>query len=147
MTTIVLALATVVTMAVVIYLNVRLNNHEVDTRLGIEGLNTKYDKISQIDESIDKDLDEVELQVAAQHDDIADIVSKLEGIVKDIERLNERSDADHKDLVDIRNRYVLYRDPIIPEERDTVTDQNKECDELAEKVRSILKNYEVMRDE
>lgn len=111
---IVLAVATMVMMAVVIYLNVRLNNHEADTNLEIEDLKNRYDKISQIDDSIDKDLDGVELQVAKQHDDIADIISKLESITKDIEKLNERTEVDHKNLVDIRQRYILYKEPTVP---------------------------------
>lgn len=111
---IVLGIATMVMMAVVIYLNVRLNNHEADTNLEIEGLNTKYDRIEKMDEAIDKDLDGVELQVAKQHDDIADIISKLESITKDIEKLNERTEVDHKNLVDIRQRYILYKEPTVP---------------------------------
>lgn len=111
---IVLAIATMVMMAVVIYLNVRLNNHEADTNLEIEGLKTKYDHIEKLDEAIDKDLDGVELQVAKQHDDIADIISKLESITKDIEKLNERTEVDHKNLVDIRQRYILYKEPTVP---------------------------------
>ena len=111
---IVLGIATMVMMAVVIYLNVRLNNHEADTNLEIEELKTKYDHIEKMDEAIDKDLDGVELQVAKQHDDIADIISKLESITKDIEKLNERTEVDHKNLVDIRQRYILYKEPTVP---------------------------------
>ena len=104
---IVLGIATMVMMAVVIYLNVRLNNHEADTNLEIEGLKTKYDHIEKMDEAIDNGLDLAEMQ-------INEITAKLEEIAKDIKRLDERSDADHKNLVDVRRRYVLYKEPTVP---------------------------------
>jgi len=104
---IVLGIATMVMMAVVIYLNVRLNNHEADTNLEIEELKTKYDHIEKLDESIDSDLDSAEMH-------INEITARLEEIAKDIKRLDERSDADHKNLVDIRQRYILYKEPTVP---------------------------------
>lgn len=100
---IVLGIATVVMMGVVIYLNVRLNNHEADTNLEIESLKTKYGYIEKLDESIDSDLDSAEMH-------INEITARLEEIAKDIKRLDERTDADHKNLVDIRRRYVLFRE-------------------------------------
>jgi len=104
---IVLGIATMVMMVVVIYLNVRLNNHEADTNLEIEELKTKYDHIEKLDESIDSDLDSAEMQ-------INEITAKLEEIAKDIKRLDERTEVDHKNLVDIRERYILFRTPITP---------------------------------
>ena len=109
---IVLAIATLVMMAVVIYLNIRLNNHEADTNLEIEGLKTKYDHIKKLDESIDSDLDSAEMKIATNKDSIEEITAKLEEIAKDIKRLDERSDADHKNLVDIRRRYINFRTPV-----------------------------------
>lgn len=117
---IVLGIATMVMMAVVIYLNVRLNNHEADTNLEIEGLKTKYGYIKKLDESIDNDLDLAEMKIAFNKDSIEEITARLEEIVKDIKRLDERSDADHKNLVDIRERYILFRTPTAPAENSGV---------------------------
>lgn len=95
---IVLGIATVVMMGVVIYLNVRLNNHEADTNLEIESLNTKYDYIEKLDESIDSDLDSAEMQ-------INEITAKLEKITADIRRI----DHDEKE---IRRYYFNFREPM-----------------------------------
>ena len=111
---IVLGIATMVMMAVIIYLNVRLNNHEADTNLEIEELKTKYDHIEKMDEAIDKGLDLAEMRITSNEDSIKEIIAKLEEIAKDIKRLDERSDADHKNLVDIRQRYILYKEPTVP---------------------------------
>ncbi len=111
---IVLGIATVVMMGVVIYLNVRLNNHEADTNLEIEGLKTKYGYIEKLDESIDNGLDLAEMQIATNNDSIKDITARLEEIAKDIKRLDERTEVDHKNLVDIRTRYILYKEPTVP---------------------------------
>ena len=111
---IVLGIATMVMMAVVIYLNVRLNNHEADTNLEIEVLKTKYDHIEKLDKSIDSDLDLAEMQIATNNDSIKDITARLEEIAKDIKRLDERTEVDHKNLVDIRQRYILYKEPTVP---------------------------------
>lgn len=104
---IVLGIATMVMMGVVIYLNVRLNNHEADTNLEIESLKTKYGYIEKLDESIDSDLDSAEMH-------INEITARLEEIAKDIKRLDERTEVDHKNLVDIRRRYVLFKEPNVP---------------------------------
>ena len=95
---IVLGIATMVMMGVVIYLNVRLNNHEADTNLEIEGLKTKYDHIEKLDESIDSDLDSAEMQ-------INEITAKLEKITADIRRI----DHDEKE---IRRYYFNFREPM-----------------------------------
>lgn len=46
--------------------------------------------------------------------EIRAIIRRLEEIAKDINELDERTEADHKNLVDIRQRYVLWREPIVP---------------------------------
>lgn len=111
---IVLGIATMVMMAVVIYLNVRLNNHEADTNLEIESLKTKHDHLEKLDEAIDNGLDLAEMQIATNNDSIKDITARLEEIAKDIKRLDERTEVDHKNLVDIRTRYILYKEPTVP---------------------------------
>ena len=111
---IVLGIATMVMMAVVIYLNVRLNNHEADTNLEIEGLKTKYDHLEKLDGAIDNGLDLAGMQIATNNDSIKEITAKLEEIAKDIKRLDERTEVDHKNLVDIRTRYILYKEPTVP---------------------------------
>ena len=97
---IVLGIATMVMMAVIIYLNVRLNNHEADTNLEIEELKTKYDRIEKLDEAIDNGLDLAEMQ-------IKEITARLEEITADIHRI----DHDEKD---IRKYYMYYREPSHP---------------------------------
>ena len=97
---IVLGIATMVMMAVIIYLNVRLNNHEADTNLEIEDLKTKYDRIEKLDEAIDNGLDLAEMQ-------IKEITARLEEITADIHRI------DH-DETEIRKYYINYRMPSHP---------------------------------
>lgn len=104
---IVLGIATIVMMAVVIYLNVRLNNHEADTNLEIEELKTKYDHIEKMDEAIDKGLDLAEMRITSNEDSIKEIISKLEEITADIRRI------DH-DETEIRKYYINYRMPSHP---------------------------------
>ena len=104
---IVLGIATIVMMAVVIYLNVRLNNHEADTNLEIEELKTKYDHIEKMDEAIDKGLDLAEMRIPSNEDSIKEIISKLEEITADIRRI------DH-DETEIRKYYINYRMPSHP---------------------------------
>lgn len=117
---IVLGIATMVMMGVVIYLNVRLNNHEADTNHEIEGLKTKFDHLEKLDGAIDNGLDLAEMQIVTNNDSIKDITARLEEIAKDIKRLDERTDADHKNLVDIRERYILFRTPTTPAENSGV---------------------------
>lgn len=45
---------------------------------------------------------------------IKEITARLEEIAKDIKRLDERTEVDHKNLVDIRQRYILYKEPTVP---------------------------------
>lgn len=104
---IVLGIATMVMMAVVIYLNIRLNNHEADTNLEIEELKTKYDHIEKMDEAIDKGLDLAEMRITSNEDSIKEIISKLEEITADIHRI------DH-DETEIRKYYINYRMPSHP---------------------------------
>ena len=102
---IVLGIATMVMMAVVIYLNVRLNNHEADTNLEIEELKTKYDHIEKMDEAIDNDLDLAEMRITSNEDSIKEIISALEKITADIRRI----DHDEKE---IRRYYFNFREPM-----------------------------------
>ena len=104
---IVLGIATMVMMAVIIYLNVRLNNHEADTNLEIEELKTKYGYIKKLDESIDSDLDSAEMKIATNKDSIEEITARLEEITADIHRI------DH-DENEIRKYYINYRMPSHP---------------------------------
>ena len=58
------------------------------------------------------DLDRIEMQTAKANDEINDILKKLNAIAEDIGRLDAMTKRDHSDLVDIRERYLLWREPV-----------------------------------
>ena len=58
------------------------------------------------------DLDEVEQKFAEANAEIEKIFARLEEIADDIGRLDEMQKQDRRDLVDIRQRYILFRQPL-----------------------------------
>lgn len=56
-------------------------------------------------------LERVDMQTAKQQDEINEIIKRLNAIAEDIKRLDETQTRDHSDLVDIRERYILWREP------------------------------------
>ena len=46
--------------------------------------------------------------------EIDQIIARMDQIVADIAELNKEHISDHRDLVDIRQRYILYREPSHP---------------------------------
>ena len=63
---------------------------------------------------MDKDLDKLEVQSSYNEEAINKIIKQFEDITKDIKRLDELTKADHNNLVDIRQRYILWREPGLP---------------------------------
>lgn len=53
---------------------------------------------------------------AIEHYDseIDQIIDRMDQIVADIAELNKEHISDHRDLIDIRQRYILYREPLHP---------------------------------
>lgn len=58
------------------------------------------------------ELNNIETQVAKANDEINSILARLDDIAKDIGRLDALTTRDHRDLVDVRERYVLWREPV-----------------------------------
>ena len=46
--------------------------------------------------------------------EIDQIIDRMDQIVADIAELNKEHISDHRDLIDIRQRYILYREPSHP---------------------------------
>lgn len=74
------------------------------------------DKLTARIDQMDKDLDKCELKmnenpVDDKSDEIEEIHKKMKEITDDIARLDALTNRDHLDLVDIRERYVLWREP------------------------------------
>lgn len=70
-----------------------------------------FDKYSERMDEIDRDLDKCELKVNDHDKDIELILNNLYSIIRDIHELDEQVTRDHANLVDIRERYVLWREP------------------------------------
>ena len=71
-----------------------------------------FEKYSARMDEIDRDLDRCELRVNGYDEEIEKVVERLNAIADDFERLDAQVQRDHLDLVDIRERYVLYREPV-----------------------------------
>lgn len=59
-------------------------------------------------------VDRYDERLDEKDDEIKMIISRLDQIVADIAELNKEHISDHRDLVDIRQRYILYREPKHP---------------------------------
>lgn len=58
------------------------------------------------------ELDEVEQKFTEANAEIEKILARIEEIADDIGRLDEMQKQDRRDLVDIRQRYILFRQPL-----------------------------------
>lgn len=58
------------------------------------------------------ELDNIEAMAVKANDEIEKIFARLEEIADDIGRLDEMQKQDRRDLVDIRQRYILFRQPL-----------------------------------
>lgn len=100
MTNIIMAIAIVVLTAAICI----LTKKQIDVEKELDIMATK---------PIEKpDLDEVERKFAEANAEIEKIFARLEEIADDIGRLDEMQKQDRRDLVDIRQRYVLFRQPL-----------------------------------
>ena len=57
------------------------------------------------------ELDNIEAMAIKANDEINSILARLDDIAKDLGRLDALTTTDHKNLVDIRERYILWREP------------------------------------
>lgn len=100
MTNIIMAIAIVALTAVICV----LTKKQIDVEKELDIMATK---------PIEKpDLDEVEQKFTEANAEIEKIFARLEEIADDIGRLDALTDTDHKNLVDIRERYILWREPV-----------------------------------
>lgn len=59
-------------------------------------------------------IDRYDERLDEKDDEIKMIISRLDQITADIAELNKEHISDRRDLVDIRQRYILYREPKHP---------------------------------
>lgn len=98
---------------VIMHLRVKeLEDSDTDKR--VENLINVAKAQNKTISEMDKDLDKLEVQSSYNEEAIEKIVKQLEDITKDIKRLDELTEKDHKNLVDIRQRYILWREPGTP---------------------------------
>lgn len=64
-----------------------------------------------VDQRIDNIITIHNATVEHYDDEIDQIIARMDQIVADIAELNKENISDHRDLVDIRQRYILYREP------------------------------------
>lgn len=90
-----------------------------ETQLRQIGADTTAQKM--IDQRIDNiitahnaTIDRYDERLDEKDDEVKMITSRLDQIVADIAELNKEHISDHRDLVDIRQRYILYREPKHP---------------------------------
>lgn len=76
-------------------------------------LHTKYKLIEEeLDEMAASGTTSLEKKASEANDEIETIIRRLEEITDDIGRLDQLTKKDHSDLVDIRERYILWREPV-----------------------------------
>ncbi len=81
-------------------------------------LHTKYKLIEEeLDEMTASGTDferitSLEKKAAEANEEIETIIRRMEEITDDIGRLDQLTKKDHSDLVDIRERYILWREPV-----------------------------------
>lgn len=86
-------------------------------------LNTKTklieEEISEITtvEIEEAKINSIEQKCSDQKTEIDMILDRLKEIAEDIGRLDSMTAQDHRDLVDIRERYILFREPINEESK------------------------------
>ena len=106
MTNLIIAIAIVIMALAITLLSVRVKV----TEEAVDSFD--FDKYSERMDEIDRDLDKCELNVNEFNESIEETISLLEQITADIKRLDEQATRDHANLVDIRERYILWRDPV-----------------------------------
>ena len=107
-TNLIIAVAIAVMAIAIVILSVRVKvTEESLDEIDVDKLNARIDQM-------DKDLDRCELQLNddAEDPEIKEILEKMKKITDDIERIDQQRVIDHADLVDIRERYILWRDPV-----------------------------------
>lgn len=105
MTNIIIAIAIAIMALAITLMSVRVKvTEEAVDRLD-------FDKYSARMDEIDRDLDRCELRVNEYDSQIEEVIERMQAIANDIERLDAQAQRDHLDLVDIRERYILYREP------------------------------------
>ena len=90
----------------------KINEEEIDNIISDKADETRVDGICSNIGQMSVDLDRIEMQTAKANDEINDILKKLNAIAEDIGRLDAMTKRDHSDLVDIRERYLLWREPV-----------------------------------
>ncbi len=106
-----IVLAIVAVCASVVFLNLKTVSIE-QTQLKQISADTTAQKL--VDQRIDNIITIHNATVEHYDDEIDQIIARMDQIVADIAELNKEHISDHRDLVDIRQRYILYREPSHP---------------------------------
>lgn len=83
---------------------------DINEQVSEDGATTFATKVFT-EKKIDEFDAELHKQITGYYDTMEPVFDLLEYIIKDIERLDNMTAQDHRDLVDIRQRYVLFREP------------------------------------
>lgn len=83
-----------------------------ETQLRQIGADTTAQKM--IDQRIDNIITVHNSSIEHYDSEIDQIIKQLNEITADIARMDQMTAQDHRDLVDIRQRYILYREPKHP---------------------------------
>lgn len=83
-----------------------------ETQLRQIGADTTAQKM--IDQRIDNIITVHNSSIEHYDSEIDQIIKQLNEITADIARMDQMTAQDHRDLVDIRERYILYREPKHP---------------------------------
>lgn len=83
---------------------------DINEHVSEDGATTFATKVFT-EKKIDEFDTELHKQITGYYDTMEPVFDLLEYIIKDIERLDNMTTKDHRDLVDIRQRYVLFREP------------------------------------
>lgn len=92
-----------------------LIRHDLHTDESIERLEQLVDKkASDLDlQAVKSRLTQEIAEACSTSLEINETIRKLNRITMSLKKLEEKTEQDHKDLVDIRERYVLWREPAI----------------------------------
>lgn len=110
--TIITSLAIVVMAVAIVMLTLKTGTNEA----ALEKLTELTEsKASEVDvQALKRRLAEEIGETSNAEREIAEIIRRMEKVSAEIKKLDERTEADHKNLVDIRQRYVLWREPTVP---------------------------------
>lgn len=70
-----------------------------------------WDEYNKKMDELDRELDQNKNNVDNWQAEMNSIIERMDNVAKDIERIDSEHTTDHRNLVDIRQRYVLYREP------------------------------------